>query len=73
MEERFLEVARGEGEADLLLVGGRVVNVFTGEIGEYPVAVAGGRIAGFGERPAREVLDLKGAFLCPGTCTSSPP
>ncbi|MDI6873029.1 adenine deaminase [Candidatus Solincola sp.] len=66
MEERFLEVARGEGEADLLLVGGRVVNVFTGEIGEYPVAVAGGRIAGFGERPAREVLDLKGAFLCPG-------
>lgn len=66
MDERFLRVCRGEGEADLLLVGGRVVNVFTGETVERAVAVYDGRIAGFGERPAREVLDLKGAFLCPG-------
>ncbi|WP_287155460.1 adenine deaminase [Candidatus Solincola tengchongensis] len=66
MEEEFLKVCRGEEEADLLLLGGLVVNVFTGEIAEHAVAVHGGRIAGFGERPAREVLDLKGAFLCPG-------
>lgn len=66
MEDRFLAVARGEDEADLLLVGGRVVNVFTGEISERPVAVCEGRIAGIGERPARSVVDLRGAYLCPG-------
>jgi len=65
-DERFLKVVRGEGEADLLLVGGKVVNVFTGEISERPVAVCQGRIAGFGERPARQVVDLRGSFLCPG-------
>ncbi len=66
MEEGFLATARGEEEADLLLVGGRVVDVFEGRVEERAVALAGGRIAGFGERPAREVLDLKGAYLCPG-------
>ncbi|MGQ9757947.1 MAG: adenine deaminase [Actinomycetota bacterium] len=66
MEDRFLAVARGEDEADLLLVGGRVVNVFTGEIFERPVAVCEGRIAGIGERPARSVVDLRGAYLSPG-------
>ncbi len=64
--ERLLAVSRGEEEADLLLVGGRLVNVFSGRIEETEVAVATGRIAGFGKRPAREVVDLGGAYLCPG-------
>lgn len=58
--------ARGETEADLLLTGGRMVNVFTGKVEEREVAVAGGRVVGFGERPARERVDLGGAYLCPG-------
>lgn len=64
--EDLLAVARGEAEADLLLTGARVVDVLRGRVAEGDVAVFGGRIAGFGERKARQRVDLAGAFLCPG-------
>jgi len=62
----FLAVARGEAEADLLLTGARIVDVFEGVVEEGSVAISEGRIAGFGDRPAKERVDLEGAFLCPG-------
>ena len=43
-------VARGDAPADLFLEGGRVLNVFSGEVLEAHVAVAGGRIAYVGAR-----------------------
>ncbi len=65
--QRFLAVARGDEPADLLITGGRVVNVFTGEILETEVAIAEGRIAGVGTgRETLEVLDAAGAFVVPG-------
>jgi adenine deaminase len=62
----FISAARGAVDADLLLRGGRVVNVFTHEIQETAVALRGGRIVGLGDLPAREVIDLDGAYVCPG-------
>ena len=62
----LIRAARGQVEADLLLRGGRVVNVFTHEILDTPVAIRGDRIVGFGEFPAREVIDLDGRYVCPG-------
>ena len=66
----LLAVARGDAPADLLLRGGRVVNVFTGEVEHADVAIGGGAIAGVGDYsaapPARETLDLGGAFVAPG-------
>jgi adenine deaminase len=64
--EEIIRAARGTVEADLLLRGGRVVNVFTHEIVETAVALRGDRIVGLGERPAREVIDLEGRYVCPG-------
>jgi adenine deaminase len=61
-----IEAALGNVEADLLLRGGRVVNVFTHEIVESAVALRGDRIVGLGELPAREVIDLDGRYVCPG-------
>jgi adenine deaminase len=65
--EQLLQVARGEQPADLVLRGGTLVNVFTGELYETDIAIAGGRIAGLGAgyTAAREV-DLSGRYLCPG-------
>lgn len=62
-----IRVARGEEPADLLFVNGRVVSTFTGEILETTVSVAEGRVCalGGGERSAREVVDLGGAYLAP--------
>jgi adenine deaminase len=67
----FLKVARGDEPAELALRGGRVVNVFTGEILEADVAVAGGRITGVGlEYDAQEEVDLAGLYVCPGLIDS---
>ena len=45
---KTLAVARGDEPADLLLRNARVVNVFTGEIQETDVALAGEYIAAVG-------------------------
>ena len=60
-------MARGDAAADLLLTGGRVVDVFTGSVIEADVAVAGGLIASVGPaRDAKEIFDIAGSFLLPG-------
>lgn len=64
--EGLIAVARGEKEADLVLKGGRVIDVFNGEITRSDVAVSGGRVAGIGEYEAGEIVELEGAYLCPG-------
>ncbi|MGQ9707577.1 MAG: adenine deaminase [bacterium] len=64
----FLQVARGEAQADTILRGGQVVDVFTGEVRQADVAITQGRIAGVGEgyRRAHEVVDINGWFVAPG-------
>jgi adenine deaminase len=61
-----ISAARGEVPADLLLANARMVNVFSGEILQGNIAVAGGRIAGIGDYPAQEVVDLEGRIVAPG-------
>jgi adenine deaminase len=63
----LLAVARGEKRADRLLRNGRLVNVFSGEIEEVDIAIAGDRIAGIGSGyTAVEAVDLAGAYVAPG-------
>ena len=63
----LLAVARGDEPADLLLRGGRLVNVFSGAIEEADIAIHGDRIAGIGAGyRARRTVDLHGAFVAPG-------
>lgn len=72
---RLRDVATGAAEADLVLTGGALVNVFTEEVQEgWGLAVAGGRVAFAGPDPdvaARagdrtERIDLDGDLLAPG-------
>ncbi len=63
---RRLVAARGTGPADLLLVGGKVVNVFTGELEQTNVAIVGNRIAYVGHvGRAWETIDVRGKFVAP--------
>jgi len=64
--EELIEVAAGEKEADIVLKGGSVVNVFSGEIYEADVALLGSRIAGLGAYSGRTDIDVKGKYICPG-------
>lgn len=64
---RRLAVARGDEPADLVLAGGRVLSVFTGELLEADVAIAGRHVAGVG--PGYEGLDrvdVSELILLPG-------
>ncbi|MGQ9645625.1 MAG: adenine deaminase [Thermodesulfobacteriota bacterium] len=61
-----IRIAAGEGNVDLLIMNGRVVNVFSGQIERRHVAIFDGRIVGFGDYPAKKIIDVKGDFVCPG-------
>lgn len=63
---RLLAVARGEEPADLLLAGGRVLDVFTGDVLRGSVAICGDRVAGVGDYRARQTVELEGAWVLPG-------
>ncbi len=66
---RAVDVAAGRVAGDLLLRGGRVLNVFTGRIERADVLLAGALIAAVGrleDAEAGEVLDLEGAWISPG-------
>src|SRR3954451_9796284 len=66
--QRRVRVAMGKEPADLVLRGGRVVNVFTLEIQQASVAIVDGFIAGVGpfDWAAKETIDLDGRFVMPG-------
>jgi len=65
---RRIEVARGARPADLLLRGGMVVNVLTGEIYRTNIAISEQVIAGVGDyyRDGIEIQDAEGLYLMPG-------
>jgi adenine deaminase len=65
--DRGLAVARGELEADLVLRGGRLIDVLAGEIYEADVAVWNGTVVGIGDGYAgREEVDCRGRWIGPG-------
>ena len=65
-------VCMGREPADLLITGGRLVNVHTREVLDgLDVAIRHGRVAMFGDAahtrgPETEVIDAEGAYLVPG-------
>jgi len=66
LKKRIL-AARGEIPADLVLKGGKVVNVFSGEIKEKDVAIYDGVIVGVGSGyRGKEEKDLIGKWVVPG-------
>lgn len=64
--QRRIAAARGDEPVDLLLVGGRYIDVFTGCINEGSVAIFDGIIVGIGDYKTRQKLDITGKFIAPG-------
>lgn len=61
-----VSTARGTGQSATVLAGGKVLNVFTGELEDNTVAIAGGRIANVGETGGTaEIIDCRGKFIVP--------
>ena len=66
MREELIAAARGEVEVDLLLSGGILANVLSGEVYRADVAVHRGRVVGFECSSARNVLELDDRIIAPG-------
>ncbi len=66
MREELIAAARGEIEVDLLLSGGQLANVLSGEVYRADVAIHRSRIVGFECSSARDVLELEGRIIAPG-------
>jgi len=62
-----IAVARGDIPADLILRGGKVVNVLSGDIYETDIVIVDGVVAALGTGyEARQVVDVTGRYICPG-------
>jgi adenine deaminase len=66
MRRRWVAIARGDEPADLVLAGGQVLSVFTGEVFRADVAIADDRIVGLGEYDGVERIDISGKIVIPG-------
>lgn len=71
--KRLIRAAIGEYKADLIVTGGKLINVYSGEITEgVEVAVIDGRVCYVGPSAAHargeqtEVLDARGLYVAPG-------
>jgi len=68
-----MTVARGAKPADLILTNCRLVNVFSGQVEDTDIVIRGSRVAalmpagpGGPAHEAHTILDLGGAYVCPG-------
>lgn len=62
----IIKAARGLIPCDLLLRGGKYLNVFTRRFVTGDLAIYQGMIVGIGERPAHKVVDITGKYIVPG-------
>src|ERR1044071_7210814 len=71
--ERLIRAAMGEIKADLIITGGKLINVYSGEILEQQeIAIVDGRICYVGASAkhtrgeATEISDAHGLYVSPG-------
>jgi adenine deaminase len=65
--KKKIRAAKGEAPADLILKGGKVVNVFSGEILDNDVALLDGVIVGVGTyENGEKTVNVEGKWILPG-------
>ena len=64
--EDQISAALGQQEANLVLKGGHVFNVFLRSWEDADVAISGNKIVGIGEYKGKEEIDVTGLYLTPG-------
>jgi adenine deaminase len=62
----IIQVARGEQPCDVVLKGGSIMNVLSGEIYKADVGFFDGVIVGLGKYKGLEEVDVTGKYLAPG-------
>ncbi|MGN1019989.1 MAG: adenine deaminase [Aristaeellaceae bacterium] len=65
-KQRMVRVAMGQEKADLVLKNATYVNVFSDELCQGDIAVAGGLVVGMGDYSGVEEVDVSGKVVTPG-------
>ena len=64
---KMIDAAKGDAPSDLILKGGSIVDVFSGEILQSDIAIFDGVIVGVGAyNKGREIVDVEGKWIVPG-------
>ncbi|WP_458399326.1 adenine deaminase [Mailhella sp.] len=66
MDASYFDMVTGRTPAELRIDNVRIVDVFSGEVRSGSVCIGKGRILGFSQLDALEVMDGQGAYLIPG-------
>ena len=71
MDKKLVSVSMGLEKADLAVINGKIVNVYSKEIYDGGIAVTNGKIAAVGDvnyciGENTEIIDAKGKYLVPG-------
>ena len=66
----LIDMAAGRIPADTLITNCKVVDVFNQTIIEEPVALGNGKVIGFGNYDAKEIIDAEGGYVIPGLIDS---
>lgn len=64
--KRIIDIAAGRVKPQLALKGGKIVNVFSGEIEEGDVAIDKGKIVAIGSYEGETEIHIDGKFVAPG-------
>lgn len=62
---KHINVASKKEAADLVIKGGKVVDVFSGTLLETDVAISGGHIVGLGDFEGKKLIDAGGKIISP--------
>jgi adenine deaminase len=62
----IIKVAKGEAPCDLVLKGGNLVNVLSGEVYQADIGIFDGQVVGIGKYNGAEEVDVTGKHICPG-------
>jgi adenine deaminase len=62
----LISAARGKQSVDIQLKNTKVINLLSGDIIPADIAIYHGKIVGFGEYPAKKIVDVKGLYVAPG-------
>lgn len=65
-KKRIIATAMKQEKADLVLKGGKYVNLFTGELLKADIAITEGIISGIGSFEGNKEMDIRGRIVIPG-------
>jgi adenine deaminase len=64
--KKLIDTAAGRIPADLVIMNGKIADVYGGRFIETGLAISGGLIAGLGDYEGRSVIDARGQYILPG-------